>query len=1229
MPIVSRLQLLRQTLLSTAVALVCASSAHAAFGGPDAAGYRWRDQNSACATDQGSFSGAAQTFPATTAMQGPFDLGFTMPYYGEPETQVWVSPYGYLTFSAQPNTAGPAMLPDSGGPNHMIAAHWTDVDDADITVEARPGEFHVRWFQRSGFQEHTTDLFLRVDGSFRIRWQMVFSADRGVAHENRDGSVGNTLYLRDGGSEIVRDGGVFPQLVGVQSACFTAPTLLDCMSAEPLACNGNVAGSLPGTDPTPAGVYSCSPDALLAVERVYRLDVPALSTVNVSMDNPGLEFMQIDGDDCREARCTGMAVGGAFDFPLLFPGAYYFAVDDQAAGSANFTITTTCDDPFTDVSCGDSVPGLTGGTVNSLETYTCAAATLNGPEALYRLNVPSDGPVAATLATANPDLWVVIMDESLTNCLAAGRGGAGLSFATAGNYAILIDGQDGASGSFTLDITCGVQLDCAAASDVACAQSYSGDTSASVAGAAVYSCSSQTFGGREDVYRFFNPVEQTVTARFLSSQPGQNIMLLGACSEGECLLVSDEGVSCSLFPPGEYFLVVDSPSGSEGPYEFEVACSQFLTGVDLRVTALDTSALSGDCQSFDVMGDVQVTISNLGTSDAPAPFDVVVFEDDPTAVNGRYDPATDQILGIETVRTDLIAGETRVVSVASMGTLQFRDNVIYALVDPVGAVPGERLPENNQFDTGRACEFRPPIGVFTPTVEWTWNSSTVFADYTSVDTIPLVGDVNADGVPDVVFNAGEREPGFGEGVVRVLDGRDGSEIWTSTDASTRTLASSNLAIGDIDGVPGLETIAQSATNTATLVALDRDGSFLWQTPAFVDQPGAPAPGGGAGGGGAPSIADIDCDGIAEIIYGKNVFSALDGSFFWQPATGGTNGINIAGSDAALSVVVDVDLDGTMEVVAGPTAYRWNSATGMGEILWTNPAVPDGWAAVGNFDGDDNPEIAITAEGSIYLLEGDTGDLIWSRQIPRGGGGCFANDVSGGPPTVADFDGDCAAEVGVAGADLYSVLETDGTVRWSAAINDCSSHRTASSVFDFDGDGAAEVAFMDQTQLHVFQGQDGTEVASLPTASHTWIEMISIADVDADNNAEIIMPLNSGADPLMNGIQVIGDSDDNWVNTRRIWNQHAYHINNVNDDGSIPPLPNGIDCEDQSWLEHNTYRDQIGTAVFSSSDITISLHHRSRAHPQRGLLRGLAHRRPRGQRRRDQRRQRFPGELLPG
>ncbi|EKU96916.1 RHS repeat-associated core domain protein [Leptolyngbya sp. PCC 7375] len=47
--------------------------------------------------------------------------------------------------------------------------------------------------------------------------------------------------------------------------------------------------------------------------------------------------------------------------------------------------------------------------------------------------------------------------------------------------------------------------------------------------------------------------------------------------------------------------------------------------------------------------------------------------------------------------------------------------------------------------------------------------------------------------------------------------------------------------------------------------------------------------------------------------------------------------------------------------------------------------------------------------------------------------------------------------------------------------------------------------------------------------------------------------------------MIGDRNDTWVSTRQIWNQHAYSINNVNDDGTIPKNP------ENSWQTHNTFR----------------------------------------------------------
>lgn len=41
--------------------------------------------------------------------------------------------------------------------------------------------------------------------------------------------------------------------------------------------------------------------------------------------------------------------------------------------------------------------------------------------------------------------------------------------------------------------------------------------------------------------------------------------------------------------------------------------------------------------------------------------------------------------------------------------------------------------------------------------------------------------------------------------------------------------------------------------------------------------------------------------------------------------------------------------------------------------------------------------------------------------------------------------------------------------------------------------------------------------------------------------------------------------DNWVPTRPIWNQHSYHVTNVEVNGVVPLR------EDPSWISSNTYR----------------------------------------------------------
>jgi hypothetical protein len=220
--------------------------------------------------------------------------------------------------------------------------------------------------------------------------------------------------------------------------------------------------------------------------------------------------------------------------------------------------------------------------------------------------------------------------------------------------------------------------------------------------------------------------------------------------------------------------------------------------------------------------------------------------------------------------------------------------------------------------------------------------------------------------------------------------------------------------------------------------------------------------------------------------------------------------------------------------------------------------------VADLDGDGEGEFVVVAGGTVRYYDTDCTELdSWSVY----GGGY------GGPPTIADYDGDGQPEIGLPGDDDYSVYETDGTRLWSHAIDDASSHSTGSSVFDFDGDGQAEVVYADETSLWVFDGATGTVLLQDTThGSGTVNEYPVVADVDGDGNAEIVVPNDNTA----YGIQVFGDADDNWVSARQVWNQHAYAIVNIEDDLTIPTVP------DSNWLDYNSFR-QGAPGSFNATD----------------------------------------------
>ena len=584
---------------------------------------------------------------------------------------------------------------------------------------------------------------------------------------------------------------------------------------------------------------------------------------------------------------------------------------------------------------------------------------------------------------------------------------------------------------------------------------------------------------------------------------------------------------------------------------------------DLTVADVDITGVVSDQQTANTQGTLIATITNQGTAASPINADVIAFYD--VNKNNRYDAGVDLKLGAGNTSSSLVPNTSEALQLSIQGLLPFRDAPILIMVDSQQAIV-ESDEINNISTSTSACAVKPDIGTFAPILKWKWDGvGQTLAQYDQVMSTPMVAnleDTNADGqintndVPSIIFHSYINPNYQTNGVLRAISGVDGSEIWTVTATAYRTNSSGTIALADIDG-DGLVEIIVPKSGGNSLLAFEHDGTFKWESAAVNT---------GFFAGGA--IADLDADGVPEIIYGKTVFNA-DGSLRWQGS--GFEGKNHP-TTGPLSLVADINRDGVPEIVAGAAAY---SSTGV--LLWQNNVAGDGFTAVGNFNQDAFPEIVVVSLGKVSLLDYQ-GVLIWGPVAIPGGG-------YGGAPTIADMDGDGEVEIGVAGAGRYVVFNADGSILWQSVTRDVSSSMTGSSVFDFDGDGKAEVVYGDEQTLRVYNGQDGSVLFSIPNTSGTTYEMPVVVDIDNDNHAEIVVVANQlQGSAGITGIRVYEDINDSWVNTRRIWNQHTYHITNINDDGTVPAI------EKNSWDIHNTYRlnTQPGVSVTTGTDLTASL-----------------------------------------
>ena len=190
---------------------------------------------------------------------------------------------------------------------------------------------------------------------------------------------------------------------------------------------------------------------------------------------------------------------------------------------------------------------------------------------------------------------------------------------------------------------------------------------------------------------------------------------------------------------------------------------------------------------------------------------------------------------------------------------------------------------------------------------------TPFGDGLTTGVRVAVGDVNADGTPDIVVAMG---PGASP-IVKIFDGVDGSELAQFLAYDPTFQGGVFVAVGDVngDGYADVVTGAGESASPHVKVFSGADLSVLYSFFAYAPQ---------FTGGVRVAAGDVDGDGLADIVTGPgpgaapliNVFSGsglgtLASFFAYAPQF--TDGVFVAAGD--------VDGDGAADIITGGGASR--------------------------------------------------------------------------------------------------------------------------------------------------------------------------------------------------------------------------------------------------------------------------------------------------------------------
>ena len=517
-----------------------------------------------------------------------------------------------------------------------------------------------------------------------------------------------------------------------------------------------------------------------------------------------------------------------------------------------------------------------------------------------------------------------------------------------------------------------------------------------------------------------------------------------------------------------------------------------------------------------------------------------------------------------------------------------------------------------------------------------WSSESIISNL----NIPLVGDLNDDGVPEIVcftkdgditvqnpiYNYQNRYntelivfDGFTKHVKATIKLPEEQKI-TANDAAAYGLIKTHDR-------KGLIVVACCDFYLRAFDISQYDPSVQYMVPYWESD----VPYGSEFGDWAVnlSFADFNSDGIPEVYVRNKIYNAETGVLLAQADddsnTGSSYGHWSHEKHYKISAPLAADVlgDENLELILGneiysveinnPNGQSSNSVSLVKRITPPAGIVDDGHTQVADFNMDGHLDVFVSnryteaKEGIVYGYVWDVINDFVSEPFS------INTSFSGKSiPMIGDIDNDDLMEVliqcAAAGTnDKFQAYKYNHVTRtfsymWGIDVVE-NSYSNSITSFDFNQDGLLELIICDEKRLRIVNGSGKSHITyndtipvyimeSFPYEEITIMQYPVIVDADNDRQAEIV---SVGS----NKLNIIKSDGGLWAPTRKVWNQYMYNVTNVNNDLTITQhhFNNAtpfIDPDDgtvrrpfNNFLQQATTIDKYGRPFFAAADATIT------------------------------------------